>query len=196
MTHDVYPSLDLYRKMGCPYVVCRNWDGPLWTGHCMMLDDSDSYGDQLFLHELFHWMLATKEQRMIADFGLGQNVDSSMKVFGSNFQEVTELQRHSTTRLWDGSKAKDSYLYYWQEIVASDALLFYTPLTEGVGIDGCTSVDVDMWATEAWNDFGGKVDLDDLPYLREMSRMLRKFHPSFTMRNLRNLYSEMRNMWQ
>ena len=57
--YEQFPSLKLYDQQQVPYVMCYEWDGPLWTGHCMMLAYSDTFGDCGFFHELAHYMLAS-----------------------------------------------------------------------------------------------------------------------------------------
>lgn len=79
--YDRWPSLRLYEKLGVPYMVVDNWNGPLWTGSCMVLDATDSYGDPGFLHELFHWLCASKEQRKYADLALGRQINATAGVF-------------------------------------------------------------------------------------------------------------------
>lgn len=81
-----YPSLRSYDRLGVPWMLTgERWDGPLWTGHHMVLSTTDSYGDQSFCHELFHWMVATPKQRRHADFALGRQVNASPKVYAASW---------------------------------------------------------------------------------------------------------------
>lgn len=90
-----YPSLRLYDRLGVPYVLHSNgWHGPLWTGHCMMLDMDDSYGDVGFFHELSHWVEASEKQRTCPDFALGQQINAAEGPFGSS----------STPFIYDGER--------------------------------------------------------------------------------------------
>lgn len=75
--YEQWPSLRLYDRHNVPYVIHGGrWDGPLWTGHCMMLDATDMYGDAGFFHELCHWIEATQRQRIFPDFALGKHVNA------------------------------------------------------------------------------------------------------------------------
>lgn len=92
--YDQFPSLRLYDELGVPYVLfSAGWDGPLWTGHCMMLSVKDGYGDAGFFHELCHWIEASKAQRRWPDFALGKQVNAEWdSVFTSS----------STSKVWEG----------------------------------------------------------------------------------------------
>jgi hypothetical protein len=80
-----YPSLRLYDALEVPYVLVpeHSWSGPLWTGHCMMLT-RDGYGDEGYLHELFHWIMASPAQRRYPDFAMGRWVNSELQTFSSS----------------------------------------------------------------------------------------------------------------
>lgn len=83
--YEEFPSLREYDALGVPYVLFDGpWNGPLWTGHCMMLSLRDGYGDEGFAHELFHYLAASEEQRLFPDFALGRQVNGDMRQFTSS----------------------------------------------------------------------------------------------------------------
>ena len=129
-----FPSLKLYDSMGIPYVGhAGDWTGPLWTGHCMMLDIDDSYGDPGYWHELAHWMAAAPEQRQYPDFALGRQVNAatgalftstSPHAFDPDHIRRTPNDRNpgwgeETIPLTEASR---------QEGIACDALFAYEPV--------------------------------------------------------------------
>lgn len=80
-----WPSLWYYDALGIHYVVHDgHYRGPVWTGHCMMLDASESYGDGAFFHELLHWLCASGRQRSFPDFALGRQVNAHSKIFATS----------------------------------------------------------------------------------------------------------------
>jgi hypothetical protein len=133
--YEQFPSLRLYDQLGIPYVLfSQGWDGPLWTGHCMMLSIKDGYGDAGFFHELCHWIEATPAQQRMPDFALGKQINAT---HDSTFATST------SPYLWDGRRP-----YRWpndrnvgwgestilmksatrQESHACTALWFYEPI--------------------------------------------------------------------
>lgn len=173
--YDEYPSLYLYDKLNVPYVLHSNsWDGPLWTGHCMMLNTEDSYGDAGFWHELAHWMVAGPTQRTLPDLALGKNVNSGMSVFatssspffyhpdnGGNVPNTSNLDGCHTGFSFGWGRGLRGYNEGWgelpvprmlaaeQELWACHALQYYEPLC------GITSWDKALPINSAIDDFAG-----------------------------------------
>lgn len=99
--YDQFPSLRLYDRLNVPYVLfSAPWEGPLWTGHCMMLSTVDGYGDAGFFHELCHWIEASPAQRRWPDFALGKQVNAGWDaVFTSS----------STPHLWTNERSRKAH---------------------------------------------------------------------------------------
>jgi hypothetical protein len=165
---DRYPSLQLYETNGVPYILSsdlNHWKGPLWTGHCMMLDPTDMYGDSGFFHELCHWAIATPSQRIQPDFLLGKQVNAGSPEFTTNravlypgdsdWSATNQLHktfdRKGANRGWGHSTIALSTASR-QEHLACVALCFYEPMCgiwpwDGSGI-------TDQFNT-AMDDYGG-----------------------------------------
>lgn len=137
-----WPSLKLYDKIGVPYVVTSDtWNGPLWTGHCMMLSTADGYGDAGFFHELCHWLVASPNQRRYPDFAIGRQVNSAIDTFATStsphvfdvperYMNAHEERRKAVLKHgkgW-GEKCGSKQRAVQQEGWACDALLVYEPL--------------------------------------------------------------------
>lgn len=83
--YKMFPSLRIYDQLEVPYVLTgEQWEGPLWTGHCMMLATPNGFGDEAFLHELGHWVEASPKQRMMPDFALGKWVNGKDMLFATS----------------------------------------------------------------------------------------------------------------
>ncbi len=161
--YTAYPSLRLYDRLGVPYVLFDGpWDGPLWTGHCMMLSTRDGYGDQAFAHELFHWIAATPKQRTFPDFALGRQVNADMDIFTSSSTKHLFDNTKPRKRQPGSTKAKKDRNDGWgettisldkaekQEGAACNAMFLYAPLT------GLTSWDAPTFDhTACAADFAG-----------------------------------------
>lgn len=141
--YDHYPSLRLYDRLGVPYVLTsERWEGPLWTGHCMMLSIANGYGDEGFAHELFHWIVASPRQRMMPDFALGQQVNAR---YGQTFATSTtphyfspdnpskRIKGHNTG--WGERTVARDTTASRQEADACYAMFLYYPLTGQLGWD-------------------------------------------------------------
>lgn len=161
--YDKWPSLRLFDKLDVPYVVHNfsQYSGPIWTGHCMMLNTNDAYGDEGFLHELFHWMVSSVTSRKYPDFKLGRwvNADSSDNVVFATSTTGTFVDSKNPA----GSQDKERNLGWGekpllresakqQEAVACDAMLFYEPL---VGLCQWGKPTLDFLAAD---DFGAYFD--------------------------------------
>jgi len=140
--YDSFPSLRLYDALGVPYVVHdAKWLGPLWTGHCMMLDTTDSFEDAGFFHELCHWIEASPTQRKSPDFALGKQVNSGDVEFATStsplhHQRGTDLRRPKGHNAGWGETTVPLSEATRQEANACYALLLYEPLSGVWGWDG------------------------------------------------------------
>lgn len=178
--YDQFPSLRLYDELEVPYVLFSDgWEGPLWTGHCMMLSTVDGYGDAGFFHELCHWIEATPAQRRWPDFALGKQVNAKWDL---TFTSST------TPRLWQGSGPKkfpkDRNIGWGertvpletarrQEANACTALWFYEPIV------GLTTWDATPPAEEinsAAYDFNNVFDFTKTTYVNGMHKIAKALH--------------------
>lgn len=143
--YERFPSLRLFDKAGCDYMVFANktvggsgrvsWDGPLWTGTHMMLCGDDGFGDEGFAHELFHWMVASPEQRRWPDMALGQNVNAASGFFAVsggpcydfNVRDSGTEGERSSNIGW-GEPTVDVDVAAQQEWLACRAMFLYAPL--------------------------------------------------------------------
>ena len=148
-----WPSLRLYDLLGVPYVLGNiDWDGPLWTGHCMMLDTTDRFGDAGFFHELCHWLAASPAQRSWPDFGIDRQVNSDLEVFASSASPYAYVSdRDDQHRGWGGA-TRNPTVSQAQEDVACRALGAYEPL---VGIWSWEHAPESQELNEALSAFSG-----------------------------------------
>lgn len=155
--YDAYPSLRWYDKMGCPYIVTSDaWKGPLWTGCAMMLCTRDSYGDEGFFHELWHWWTASEKQRKYADLALGKWVNcdpgvtftsSTTEFLNDNYRDGNQPPGHNNGWGEPTISIDDAHV---QEIHAVNMMCYYSPLVLKAGWK-------DDKSNGAWGDFGAEM---------------------------------------
>lgn len=151
-----YPSLRLYDSLRVPYTLTSDtWNGPLWTGHQMILSTREGYGDPGFFHELIHWVVATESQRRFPDMQLGRQVNGTVELHATNITpadvptNTAEIAHPDGTRNrgWGEQPVKMSTAHR-QEEMACELLLFYSPVV-------CGEWSADLADTVAYYDFGG-----------------------------------------
>ena len=193
-----YPSLRLYDKLGVPYVVHENdWNGPLWTGHCMMLDTHDGYGDDGFLHELFHWIEASPRQRNYPDFALGRQINATKQKFATSTSRHDTLSADAPFVNGPGSpKGRNlgwgERTVVWstavkQETNACAAMFFYFPL---VGLENWSCPHPSM--PTAADEFYGDSTLPSPTMAKQAFRSVNMIDPTITLDRMIGFLDRMR----
>lgn len=140
--YERWPSLRFYDQLGVPYVLgAFRWVGPLWTGHCMMLDTTDHYRDAGFFHELAHWLAATPRQRSLPDFGLDRQINATAEIYATSTTPfVFDQDDNFQQRGW-GERCVSPRTAQGQEGLACEALAVYEPLVGLVSWDSVPQLD-------------------------------------------------------
>lgn len=180
--YKAWPSLALYDRLGVPYVVgdFRNYGGALWTGHTMILNVRDIYGDPAFLHELVHWLAASPRQRELPDFGLDRQVNHSASEQWTS-SSTPWLYRPDTSDLkyrgW-GEECVTPRTASSQEALACHAMALYRPLACGrpwvppkTGVRSAAKRDQ---VPEGFYDFGGGEGLESSTARKRVAERLVK----------------------
>lgn len=172
--YDQFPSLRLYDSLGVPYVLTsEDWDGPLWTGHCMMLSTAHGYLDEGFLHELGHWAEASPAQRKMPDFALGKWVNAKNGLFATStsphlHKEKSPFQRRNSTARNEGWGERTISLKTAtaQEERACDVMYLYHALV------GNTTWDEPVIASAAY-DFSGMLSFSPYRVTRRTAKIVK-----------------------
>lgn len=194
-----FPSLRLYDQLGVPYVLHDSaWKGPLWTGHCMMLDLTDGYGDEGFFHELSHWIEATPRQRRYPDLAMGRqiNCDTTSK-FGTSTSPHLHWPERGDDRQFVDRYRNDGWgevtvpvpTAHRQEGRACSAMFFYFAAT---GLTGWT--DPHPLIPTAACDFAGSVQETPDETTKNSMKTIRAFDPAVTPAAARGFIERM-NRW-
>ena len=118
---ELYPSTKIADRLGIRWMITDDWCGPGWTGD-MMIVENGGYGDQLFWHEICHWLVATPAQRKRADYGIGRPVNAmnTNTTFTSSMRTVVDGETWDNTlpiRDADENEARAVELLIWYPLV-------------------------------------------------------------------------------
>lgn len=175
--YKAWPSLALYDRLGVPYVLGNftSYSSAIWTGHTMMLDITDAYGDAGFYHELIHWMAASAKQRTLPDFGLDRQINEGAAQFTSSTTPwlYRSDSRDSSYRGW-GEQCVSPRTASSQESLACQAGGIYGPVALGTTWTPANTRSDANAVPDAFWDFGGHYELEKAAVRRRAAAQLVK----------------------
>lgn len=191
--YELFPSLKIYEKLEVPYLLLNreNWMGPLWTGINMMIHIDEGYGDESHFHELCHWLVASKAQRELPDYGLGGWVNGKPLDFSTSkmdyiyWESGSDPNKGGRNLDWGGGKPF-SKIGGKQESLACHALALYDQLVLGKPWENF-DWDVEDFSEQhnlgTYQEFGGDLsDCDNADLKNIYNKIVKPIRPRTTWR--------------